>query len=107
HSFPTRRSSDLILGLLTQHKQSAMNALSIGFSEERFDELEYARIAASTFKARHSIAVLEPEETLAMVPEIVAAYDEPFGNSSVLPTYACLKLAREQGIKAMLAGDGG
>lgn len=99
--------SSSILGLLTQHKGNLTKAFSIGFSEERFNELEYAHTAARAFQAQHSIAVLTPEETFADIATIAAAYDEPFGNASVLPTYACLKLAREHGVKVMLAGDGG
>ena len=99
--------SSSVLGLLERHKGKSVNAFSIGFSEERFNELEYARLAASTFHANHSIAVLTPEETFADIQKIASAYDEPFGNASVLPTYACLKLARKQGVEVMLAGDGG
>ena len=99
--------SSSILGLLTQKKKTSIHALSIGFSEERFNELEYARIAAAAFHAKHSIVVLSPEETFKDIHEVVSAYDEPFGNSSALPTYACLKLARQRGIKVMFAGDGG
>jgi asparagine synthase (glutamine-hydrolysing) len=99
--------SSSVLGLLQRHKGNAVNAFSIGFSEERFNELEYARIAAATFHANHAIAVLTPEETFADISRIVGGYDEPFGNASVLPTYACLKLARKQGVEVMLAGDGG
>jgi asparagine synthase (glutamine-hydrolysing) len=99
--------SSSVLGLLERHKGTAVNAFSIGFSEERFNELEYARLAAGTFHANHSIAVLTPEETFADIQKIAGAYDEPFGNASVLPTYACLKLARKQGVEVMLAGDGG
>ncbi len=99
--------SSSVLGLLSRHKGNAINAFSIGFSEERFNELEYARMAARTFQARHSIAVLTPEETFADIAVIAGAYDEPFGNASVLPTYACLKMARREGVGVMLAGDGG
>jgi len=99
--------SSSVLGLLERHKGSSVNAFSIGFSEERFNELEYARLAASAFHASHSIAVLTPEETFSDITRIVGGYDEPFGNASVLPTYACLKLARKQGVAVMLAGDGG
>src|SRR5262249_914067 len=100
-------ASSSVLGLLERHKGNSVNAFSIGFSEERFNELEYARIAASAFHASHSIAVLTPEETFADIATIVGGYDEPFGNASVLPTYACLKLGRKQGVAVMLAGDGG
>jgi asparagine synthase (glutamine-hydrolysing) len=99
--------SSSVLGLLERHKGQDVNAFSIGFSEERFNELEYARLAAGTFHAKHSIAVLTPEETFADISTITNGYDEPFGNASVLPTYACLKLARKQGVNVMLAGDGG
>jgi asparagine synthase (glutamine-hydrolysing) len=99
--------SSSILGLLSRQRQEAIQAFSIGFSEERFNELEYARIAAAEFKTRHSITILRPEEAIADLHKLVAAYDEPFGNSSVLPTYACLKAAQAHGINLMLAGDGG
>lgn len=99
--------SSSILGLLTRQQGTPVNAFSIGFSEERFNELEYARTAANAFKAVHHIAVLTPEEVFRDIQRIASAYDEPFGNASVLPTYACLKLARQHGIDVMLAGDGG
>jgi len=99
--------SSSILGLLSRQQGAPVNAFSIGFSEERFNELEYARTAANAFKAAHHIAVLTPEEVFRDIQKIASAYDEPFGNASVLPTYACLKLARQQGVEVMLAGDGG
>jgi len=99
--------SSSILGLLTRHKGKKINAFSIGFSEERFNELEYALIAAKAFDANHSVCLLTPEQTFPDVASVAAAYDEPFGNSSVLPTYSCLKLARERGVEVMMAGDGG
>ncbi len=99
--------SSSILGLLTRQRRQPIHAFSIGFSEERFNELEYARIAAAQFNTRHSITVLRPEDAIVDLDKLVAAYDEPFGNSSVVPTYACLKAAQQQGIQLMLAGDGG
>lgn len=99
--------SSSILALLSRQQGAPVNAFSIGFSEERFNELEYARTAANAFKAAHHIAVLTPEEVFRDIQKIASAYDEPFGNASVLPTYACLKLARQHGIEVMLAGDGG
>src|SRR5579872_2150700 len=53
--------SSSILGLLSRAQSAAPHAFSIGFSEERFNELEYARLAAGAYHARHSIAVLTPE----------------------------------------------
>jgi asparagine synthase (glutamine-hydrolysing) len=99
--------SSSIVGLLTQLHKPPVNAFSIGFSEERFNELEYARLAAKHFQAHHVEGRLGPEEARGVVDKVVSAYHEPFGNSSAIPTYWCAKLAREHGIELLLAGDGG
>jgi asparagine synthase (glutamine-hydrolysing) len=99
--------SSSILGLLTRIQQVPIHAFSIGFAEERFNELEYARIAARQYQAQHVECFLGPEVVLSTVDKIVAAYDEPFGNSSAIPTYCCAKEARDRGMEVLLAGDGG
>jgi asparagine synthase (glutamine-hydrolysing) len=99
--------SSSIVGLFTDVHKAPANAFSVGFSEERFDELKYARIAATHFLARHVEGKLSAEDALGIVDKIVAGYDEPFANSSAIPTYWCAKLAREHGIEVLLAGDGG
>lgn len=99
--------SSSIVGLMTRLYTPPINAFSIGFSEERFNELEYARIAATHYRARHIEGKLGPEEARGIVDKIVSAYEEPFGNSSAVPTYSCAKLAREHGMEVLLAGDGG
>jgi len=99
--------SSSIVGLLTRIHGSPVNAFSIGFSEDRFNELDYARIAARHFHAQHEAGHLGADESLGVVDKIVSAYDEPFGNSSAIPTYCCAALARVHGIEVLLAGDGG
>lgn len=99
--------SSSIVGLLTRLYTPPINAFSIGFSEDRFNELEYARMAAAHFRARHIEGKLGPEDAREVIDKIVSAYDEPFGNSSAIPTYWCAKLAREHGMEVLLAGDGG
>lgn len=99
--------SSSILGLLTRLYSPPVNAFSIGFSEERFNELQYARLAAKHFRAQHYEDRLGPVEALTVVDKIISSYDEPFGNSSAIPTYWCAKLAREHGVEVLLAGDGG
>ena len=99
--------SSSIVGLLTQLRSSPVNAFSIGFSEDRFNELEYAQLAAKQFRARHMEARLGPEDAREVIETVVAGYDEPFANSSVIPTYWCAKLARAHGVEVLLAGDGG
>src|SRR4029450_10637630 len=82
-------------------------AFSIGFHEERFDELHYADVAVRHFNAGHEKHIVTGDEALAAMPAIVGAYDGPFGNNSALGTYLCARLAREQGGGGLLAGDGG
>jgi len=99
--------SSSILGLLTGLYSPPVNAFSIGFSEDRFNELQYAHLAAKHFRAQHFEDKLGPAEARTVVDKIVSTYSEPFGNSSAIPTYWCAKLARERGMEVMLAGDGG
>jgi asparagine synthase (glutamine-hydrolysing) len=99
--------SSSIVGLLTQLYKPPMNAFSIGFSEDRFNELSYARLAAKHFQANLVEGLLGPDEAFAIINKIVDAYDEPFGNASAIPTYRCAKLAREHGVEVLFAGDGG
>jgi asparagine synthase (glutamine-hydrolysing) len=99
--------SSSILGLATKLHRTPLRAFSVGFAEERFNELEYARIAARHFGAQHVEGLLKPDEAFATIPKIVAAFDEPFANSSAIPTYFCARLARENGVSVLLAGDGG
>jgi asparagine synthase (glutamine-hydrolysing) len=99
--------SSSILGLLTQLYTPPLNAFSIGFTEDRFNELDYARLAAKHFRACHVEDKLGPEAALEVAEKLIATYEEPFGNSSVIPTYWCAKIAREHGMDVLLAGDGG
>jgi asparagine synthase (glutamine-hydrolysing) len=99
--------SSSVVGLVTRIKGHPANTFSIGFAENRWNELRYAHLAASHFRTNHTDSILGPEETYQIIPKIVSAYDEPFANSSAIPTYWCAKLAKEHGISVLLAGDGG
>jgi asparagine synthase (glutamine-hydrolysing) len=99
--------SSTIVGLMSRLTGESIDAFSIGFSEERFDELDYARLAAAHFGARHHTKIVGPDEALEMLPRLVDAYDEPFGNNSAIGTYFCAQLARDCGVEVLLAGDGG
>lgn len=99
--------SSTVVGLMKQVSDERVNAFSIGFAEERYDELGYAELAARHFDAAHYTHIVTPDEAFAALPDVVAAYDEPFGNNSALPTYLCARLARETGMQLLLAGDGG
>jgi asparagine synthase (glutamine-hydrolysing) len=99
--------SSTVSGLLGQVLHKPAKTFSIGFAEERFNEIAYARIAARHFGTEHYEYFVTPEDTAALIPKLVHAYDEPFGNASAIPTYYCAKLAREHGVEILLAGDGG
>jgi asparagine synthase (glutamine-hydrolysing) len=69
--------------------------------------MAFARITAQHFNMQQHEYYVTREDVVDAVPKIAAHYDEPFGNSSTLPTYLCARLAAQNGIDCMLAGDGG
>ena len=69
--------------------------------------MDYARLAARHFGLDHQTYYVTPDDVVDSVPRIAAAYDQPFGNASAVPTYFCARLAREHGVGLLLAGDGG
>ncbi|MGA8148703.1 MAG: asparagine synthase C-terminal domain-containing protein [Gallionellaceae bacterium] len=99
--------SSTIAGILAQVSGKPPETFSIGFKAEGFDEMEYARIAANRFATHPHEYYVTPNDVVAAIPLIAAAYDEPFGNASAVPTYFCALKAKEAGIDIMLAGDGG
>lgn len=84
-----------------------LRTFSIGFGVDSYNELEYARIAAQAFKAQSTEYNVTAQDIVASFRSIAAAYDEPFGNSSAVPTLFCAKLAASHGVTHLLAGDGG
>jgi asparagine synthase (glutamine-hydrolysing) len=99
--------SSTVVGMMSRTEKGPVNAFSIGFQEQPFDELAYARIAARRFQAAHHTYLVGPEDCFEALPYMVRSFDEPYGNSSAIPTYFCARLAAQNGIKTLLAGDGG
>lgn len=99
--------SSTVVGLMSSMDTGPVKAFSIGFDEHAFNELEYADIAAKRFGARHYKYLVGPDDCFEALPKMVRSFDEPFGNSSAIPTYFCARLAAQNGVKALLAGDGG
>jgi asparagine synthase (glutamine-hydrolysing) len=99
--------SSTVVGMMDRTGRRPVKAFSIGFQEQRFNELEYAEITSRRFGAKHHTFLVGPEDCLKALPGMVRAFDEPFANSSAIPTYFCAKLAAENGTKVLLAGDGG
>jgi asparagine synthase (glutamine-hydrolysing) len=99
--------SSTVLGLMSRLTGERVHAISIGFQERRYDEMEHAERAARHFRARHHVRRVSPQDGLAALPQLIDAYDEPFGNNSAIGTYLCAQLAHEVGLTRLLAGDGG
>ena len=99
--------SSTVMGYLSHVTKAPVRAFTIGFDAPEYDETSYAQAAAEYFSADVSIYRMRPSDLRNAVIDIARAYDEPFGNSSALPTLFCARLARSQGIDTLLAGDGG
>jgi asparagine synthase (glutamine-hydrolysing) len=99
--------SSTIAGMLGRVTGAPARTYSIGFDASGFDEMAYARIAAKHFGTAHHEYYVTPDDLVRSIPEVAAAYDQPFGNSSALPAYYCARLGRADGVTRMLGGDGG
>ena len=82
-----------------------IKTFSIGFTEASHNEAEHARLVATTFGTEHHELILEPQ-SLDVAERLAWHLDEPFGDSSAIPTYMVAKLAAEH-VKVVLSGDGG
>jgi asparagine synthase (glutamine-hydrolysing) len=99
--------SSTVAGMMARVNGVPADSYSIGFDAEGFDEMEYARIAVRHFGLQAHEYYVTPDDVVRTVPEIAAAYDEPFGNASALPTLLCARRAAQDGRAVILAGDGG
>src|SRR5438874_7190952 len=97
--------SSTVVGLMARHTDRPVKTFSIGFHEDSYNELKYARLAAKKFATEHHEFILTPD-ICDVVDELVWHFDEPFADSSAIPTYMVSKLAREH-VKVVLSGDGG
>ena len=99
--------SSTIAGMIGQVCGQPAATYSIGFEAEGYDEMEFARIAARRFGTDHHEYYVTPDDLVNSIPLVAQHYDQPFGNSSALPAYYCARMARDDGVSRLLAGDGG
>ena len=100
--------SSSIAGILARANAGVpVDSFSIGFGEGAYDELPFSRIAVRHFGLAPHERVVNEVDSVAAIPLLVRAFDEPFGNSSAIPTYYCAELAGRAGKQLLIAGDGG
>ena len=99
--------SSTIAGMLGEVTGRSAATYSIGFAAEGYDEMHFARIAAKRFGTEHHEYYVTPDDLVRSIADVAAHYDQPFGNSSALPAYYCARMAHQDGVTRVLAGDGG
>ncbi len=96
--------SSALVALMSEVSSQPVKTFSIGFEEQSYNELDYARMVAQKFNTDHHELVVKPNVT-DLLPELVRYFDEPFADSSAIPMYYVAKLAREH-VTVALSGEG-
>ena len=95
-----------VVTALLQKQYGNIHTFTIGFSDDRFDEASHARRVAEHLGTNHTAQVIAPDDAKAVLLQWADLYDEPFADSSGIPTYLVSKLAGER-VKVVLSADGG
>lgn len=98
--------STLVTAILQKHCGN-INTFTIGFKESQFDESGYAKKASNYLKTNHTEKILSIDVAKELLHQFYDIYDEPFADSSGIPTALVTALAKEHGIKVVLSADGG
>jgi asparagine synthase (glutamine-hydrolysing) len=96
--------SSAVVATMTRISNEPVNTCSIAFSDPEYDESDYARQVAESYQTLHFFERVESED-FDLIDELVRLYDEPYADSSALPTYRLCQLARKH-VKVALSGDG-
>jgi len=97
--------SSAVVGMMAILTGRPVKTFTIGFEEQAYSEIEDARIVARHFGTEHHEMIVKPS-AVDLLPDLVWHFDEPFGDSSAIPTYYVCKVASER-VKVILSGDGG
>lgn len=98
--------SSAVVALMQANSMKPVNTFSVGFSIDSYNESGYAKEIARTLGTNHTDFILEPNDALEIIPDLPKIYDEPFSDSSQIPTYLVSKMTSEH-VTVALSGDGG
>ena len=98
--------SSTVVAMMSQASKESVKTFSIGFEEKSYNEVDYARIIAKKFQTDHHEFIVTPQDMLGSLPTLIEQFDEPFADSSAIPTFMVSKLARQH-VTVVLSGDGG
>jgi len=96
--------SSAVVALMSQLSEQPVNACSIGFDVADFNETDYAKSVAARYDAKHSVKIVGSDD-FELIDELAKLYDEPYADSSALPTYRLCQIARKH-VTVALSGDG-
>jgi len=94
-----------VVTMMARSSDTPINTCSISFGDPAFNESSYAQRIASNLGTRHFVSQVDPDD-FSLIDQLAGIYDEPFADSSALPTYRVCELARRH-VKVALSGDGG
>lgn len=98
--------SSTVVAMMQSATTSKVNTFSIGMPDARMDESQHAAAVARHLGTNHVEHIIQPREALDLIPRLPEIWDEPFADSSQIPTYLVSQLAKQQ-VTAALSGDGG